>query len=70
MMGIHSQSVCFLQGSGLGGRVTEEDVLIAAGKVPAKPAAAVGKPSREAPVLPDGPKPLTGMQVRHRQMSM
>jgi hypothetical protein len=50
------------QGSGLGGRVTELDVLRAAGKAPAEAPSAV-KASRVAPTLPDGPVKLTGMQV-------
>jgi len=51
-----------VKGTGLGGRITEDDVLAAAGKPSAKPAAAV-KASREAPELPDGKKAMTGMQV-------
>lgn len=52
-------------GSGPYGRITERDVLVAAGKAPPapKPAAAAVKASRSAPELPDGPVKLTSMQV-------
>jgi hypothetical protein len=55
-------------GSGPYGRITERDVLVAAGKAPPapKPAAAAVKASRSAPELPDGPVKLTSMQVPRR----
>ena len=54
-----------LKGTGTFGRITEADVLAAAGKAPAGKAQkrAGGGSTREIPVLPDGPVPLTGMQV-------
>jgi pyruvate dehydrogenase E2 component (dihydrolipoamide acetyltransferase) len=51
-----------IQGTGNFGRVTEEDVLKAAGKAPAAPAKAYAAPTRDIPELPDGPVPLSGMQ--------
>eukprot|EP00960_Hanusia_phi_P060747 764612-Hanusia_phi.AAC.2 len=51
------------KGTGPFGRITEEDVLLAAGKAPAPAAAAPVKSSRKVPELPDGPVPMTGMQV-------
>lgn len=54
-------------GTGNFGRITEDDVLSAAGKAPAskQPASAPAlASSRTIPDLPDGPVPLSGMQVR------
>ena len=64
--GIALQSVV---GSGPFGRITERDVLVAAGKAPPAAAkqptadAASAKAARSAPELPDGPVKLTSMQV-------
>jgi len=55
-----------VQGTGNFGRITEDDVLSAAGKAPAskQPASAPAlASSRTIPDLPDGPVPLSGMQV-------
>ena len=51
-----------VMGTGNFGRVTEDDVMKAAGKAPAKAAAPMAAPTREIPELPDGPVKLTGMQ--------
>ena len=49
-------------GSGNFGRITEADVLAAAGKAPAAPKKAFAAPTRDIPELPDGPVKMTGMQ--------
>merc|ERR1719183_3227399 len=51
-----------VMGTGNFGRVTEDDVMKAAGKAPAKAAAPMAAPTRDIPELPDGPVKLTGMQ--------
>eukprot|EP00287_Rhodomonas_sp_CCMP768_P019540 CAMPEP_0202809196 /NCGR_PEP_ID=MMETSP1389-20130828/1568_1 /ASSEMBLY_ACC=CAM_ASM_000865 /TAXON_ID=302021 /ORGANISM="Rhodomonas sp., Strain CCMP768" /LENGTH=657 /DNA_ID=CAMNT_0049479735 /DNA_START=63 /DNA_END=2036 /DNA_ORIENTATION=+ len=52
-------------GTGPFGRITEDDVLLAAGKPPPSKATDTPAmaPTRDIPELPDGPVPLSGMQV-------
>ncbi|KAG5174897.1 2-oxoacid dehydrogenases acyltransferase-domain-containing protein [Tribonema minus] len=59
--------VTTLKGTGNFGRVTEADVMAAAGIAPKKaaapaPAAVAASSGREIPTLPDGPKAMDGMQ--------
>ena len=59
--GIKLESV---KGTGPFGRITEVDVLVAAGKAPPpKPSAAAAAAAPTRVALPDGPVKLTGMQV-------
>jgi len=49
-------------GTGNFGRVTQADVLAAAGKTPAAPKKTFATPTRDIPVMPDGPVKMSGMQ--------